>query len=1080
LEELRPTIGGVVHVRSRPYLVEEVVAPPGPGQSTLVRLSCLADDAIGERLEVFWEHEVDGRVVDPDAAWDRVDGRGFDEPRLFSAFLNTLRWQCVTATNPRLFQAPYRAGIEVKSFQLEPLRKALLMPRVNLFIADDTGAGKTIEAGLVTRELILRQKVRRIVVCAPPSVVRQWKEEMEQRFGLTFEIYDREFVARARQTRGYSVNPWTTHSRFVLSHALIRDEQYAAPLRTWLGDFSSGSLLILDEAHNAAPASGAKYAIDSHLTQAVRDLAHRFEHRLFLSATPHNGHSNSFAALLEILDPQRFCRGVPVKSPKLLDAVMVRRLKADLREIGQAFPKRHVLAIEITGLPPDTPELVLSAKLQEYRALRERRLSSATRRQRAAAALVVTSLQKRLLSSIDAFARTLGVHRKSVVRAAEEAGEIEAAELPLLAAPADADDERAELDEEQVDAEEEAEMEAASRATGGAAEEISAELRLLDEMIQIANAARYRRDPKLEWLIGWIRKELCPDLGRAGARWNDRRVLIFTEYADTKRYLQKHLEAAVAESERGEKRVDTFHGGIGDKRREEIKAAFNADPATHPLRILIATDAAREGVNLQNHCSELFHFDVPWNPGRMEQRNGRIDRTLQRQQDVYCRYFVLPQRVEDRVLDVLVKKTKTIHEELGSLTPVIARRADRVFEGGIRREEERTLLSQIDGLDRTEPARSAGEATIKEELESVRQRRAELTKQVALLDGMLTEARDWIGLDVRLFRDALSAALHATAHTELRPLDPEMAVREPEAARYVVPPLHDAPGVDIGWAETLDSLRKPQKKGQSKAEWRRDSPPRPVVFRDPRNLDGEVVHLHLEHRLVRRLLGRFLAQGFVDHDLKRVCIVRTRDPMPRVLVLGRLSLFGEHASRLHDQIITVTADWEDPDQRGRRKLRPLSAGDTREIMSLLNDALATPSLRDVPQSARDLLLASAGRDVRDLRQHLEKRAEAAARDAIEQLARRGEAEAKEMRRILEDQRKRIDERRRETPQLLLDFEGDNDAMRQLESDRRHWEKRLGELAIETEKEPERVRRSYEVKARRVEPVGVVYLWPVSR
>ncbi len=701
-----PTIGGVVHVRSRQYLVEDVVPPPAPGQSTLVRLSCLADDAMGERLEVLWEHEVDGRVVDPDAAWDRVDGRGFDEPRLFSAFLNTLRWQCVTATDPKLFQAPYRAGIEVKSFQLEPLRKALLMPRVNLFIADDTGSGKTIEAGLVTRELIMRQKVRRIVVCAPPSVVRQWKDEMEQRFGLTFEIYDREFVARARQTRGYSVNPWTTHSRFVISHALIRDEEYAAPLRTWLGDFCGGALLILDEAHNVAPASGAKYAIDSHLTQAIRDLADRFEHRLFLSATPHNGHSNSFAALLEILDKQRFCRGVPVKSPKLLDAVMVRRLKADLREIGQAFPKRHVLAVEIKGLPPDAPELLLSAKLQEYRMLREQRLASATKKQRAAAALVLTSLQKRLLSSIEAFARTLAVHRKSVVRAAAAADEVEPAELPLLAAPADADDERAALDEEQVEAEEDAEMAAASRATGGVAAEIAAELRLLDEMLEVANAARYRRDPKLEWIVAWIRKELCPDLGRLGAQWNSRRVLIFAEYGDTKRYHQKQLEAAVAGSDRAEERIDTYHGGIGEKRREAIKAAFNADPAKHPLRILIATDAAREGMNLQNHCNELFHFDIPWNPGRMEQRNGRIDRTLQRQKDVYCRYFVLPQRVEDRVLDVLVKKTKTIHEELGSLTPVIARRADRIFEGGIRQEDAGTLLSQLDSLDRPERVRS--------------------------------------------------------------------------------------------------------------------------------------------------------------------------------------------------------------------------------------------------------------------------------------------------------------------------------------------------------------------------------------
>ena len=111
---------------------------PAPADSPLVRLSCVEDDALGEPLEVLWDTEVDARVVGG-ANWEAIASRGFDEPHLFSAYLNTLRWNCVTSTNPRLFQAPYRAGIEVKAFQLEPLRKALLMPRVNLFIAAPSG-----------------------------------------------------------------------------------------------------------------------------------------------------------------------------------------------------------------------------------------------------------------------------------------------------------------------------------------------------------------------------------------------------------------------------------------------------------------------------------------------------------------------------------------------------------------------------------------------------------------------------------------------------------------------------------------------------------------------------------------------------------------------------------------------------------------------------------------------------------------------------------------------------------------------------------------------------------------------------
>ena len=141
--------GVVVNVRSRRYLVEDVTLPKN-GDLTRVALACLDDDAQGSQLTVLWEREVDASILSA-ATWDDVASHGFDKPRQFSAYLHTLRWNCVTSTDAELFQAPYRAGIEVKAYQLEPLRKALAMPRVNLFIADDVGLGKTIEAGLIIR-----------------------------------------------------------------------------------------------------------------------------------------------------------------------------------------------------------------------------------------------------------------------------------------------------------------------------------------------------------------------------------------------------------------------------------------------------------------------------------------------------------------------------------------------------------------------------------------------------------------------------------------------------------------------------------------------------------------------------------------------------------------------------------------------------------------------------------------------------------------------------------------------------------------------------------------------------------------
>ncbi len=693
-----PQPGQIVRARSRQYLVEDVVAPPVPGEDTVVRLACMDDDAQGESLDVLWEREIDAELV-VDAKWTRVVERGFDPPSTFAAYLNTLRWNCVTATNPKLFQAPYRAGIEVLAYQLEPLRKALLLPYVNLFIADDVGLGKTIEAGLVLRELMMRQKVRRVVVACPPSVVLQWRDELERRFGLRFVVYDRDFLLQKRRERGYGVNPFTTHTRFIISHALLRDEAHASLLRDWITnddhlrpEFREPALFILDEAHNAAPASGAKYAIDSKFTRIVRELAPLFEHRLFLSATPHNGHSNSFSSLLEILDSHRFCRGVKV-TPRHLDAVMVRRLKGDLREVAVEFPVRKIVQIDIDGLPETAPELVLAKLLDEYREVRESKVKDAAKSVRNAATIVLTALQKRLLSSVEAFARTLRVHRRAVERVHAERRAKEASsdvQLDLLDAP-DADDDRGDLPEDVLTEQQDDELDFASEELGVTQLE-SRERDLLARMTDVAESARGLADPRIKKLVEWIRSN-C--LGTDGHAWNERRVLIFTEYTDTKRYLEEQLRTLLAQTDDAERRIDTFHGGMDEDRREEVKRAFNARPTEHPLRILIATDAAREGVNLQNHCADLFHFDVPWNPSRMEQRNGRIDRKLQRAPEVRCHYFVYTQRPEDRVLEALVRKTQNIQAELGSLSQVLEARLARIVERGIRRASAEQLMGQI-------------------------------------------------------------------------------------------------------------------------------------------------------------------------------------------------------------------------------------------------------------------------------------------------------------------------------------------------------------------------------------------------
>jgi SNF2 family DNA or RNA helicase len=1062
--DIPPRIGEVVRVRSRRYLVEDVSPPPEPGDDTLVRLSCLEDDAEGEELQVLWERELDSARLD-EADWSKLRRGEFDPTKFFAAYYRTLRWNTVTSTDPNLFQAPYRAGIRLDAYQLEPLRKALLLPRVNLFIADDVGLGKTIEAGLVVRELLLRQRIRRIVVAAPPSVVYQWKEELDQRFGLTFVVLDRDYVRRMKVERGYAVNPWATHSRFVVSHRLLRDEEYAATLRDWLEGDHGDALLILDEAHNAAPASGARYAVDSQFTKSIRELAPLFEHRLFLSATPHNGHSNSFSALLEILDPQRFCRGVPVESAKQLEPVMVRRLKDDLRKLEGGFPVREVVEVPISGLAGDDAELVLPQLLDEYRQAREERLKDAAKSVQAASDLVLCSLQKRLLSSIEAFACTLKVHRDAfeahATKVAEGKSEVSLearanlAQLKLLASAPDADDDRADAKEDDVSAEEASAI-AAATAKGDVpapAVRFERERQLLARMTDVASAARSLPDARLRYLVAWTRAH------------KDRRVLIFTEYADTKRYLEKQLRAALTPGREADPLIATFHGGMTDEAREEVKRAFNAELSQHPLRVLIATDAAREGVNLQNNCADLFHFDVPWNPSRLEQRNGRIDRKLQRSPTVRCHYFVYEQRPEDRVLKALVQKTKTIRRELGSLAPVIERRLEDRLSAGFSRKDAERLADAIE-TERVDPER---EKAVHVELEAGRKRELELKEQIADLQDLLKKSSDWLHIDKDDLRQTISCGLELLGG---KPLQHEAAKDE-----YTLPAVVGRLEHDQSWLTTLDTLRPPRKRDQPLWDWRREAAIRPVVFTDPGTLDARTVQLHLEHRFVQRLLGRFKSQGFVYHDLARACVGVTDDPVPRIILLGRLSLYGQRASRLHDEILAVAARWMDVDVR-REPLKPYADSTLEKTLDLLDRMLSAEVAKELPTEVRARLGRGAARDLEELKAHLAAQASERRALAIDELRHRGEQEATDMCAILETQRARIEQTavKRDREQPRLDFDNER---RQFEADKRYWQRRLASLERELDAEPARIRQSYEVKAARFEPVGLVYLWPVT-
>jgi hypothetical protein len=197
----------------------------GQAPQHLVMLSSIEDDALGEELQVVWELEPGAHARERAAL---PAPTGFDAPRRLDAFLDAVRWGAVSSADVRRLQAPFRSGITIEDYQLDPVAWAIQMPRVSLLIADDVGLGKTIESGLVALELILRHRARKILVVCPAPLQVQWHDQMRDKFGLEFRIVDSELFRRLRRERGIHANPWTHFPRLITSIDFLKRDR---PLR---------------------------------------------------------------------------------------------------------------------------------------------------------------------------------------------------------------------------------------------------------------------------------------------------------------------------------------------------------------------------------------------------------------------------------------------------------------------------------------------------------------------------------------------------------------------------------------------------------------------------------------------------------------------------------------------------------------------------------------------------------------------------------------------------------------------------------------------------------------------------------
>ena len=427
------------------------------------------------------------------------------------------------------------------------------------------------------------------------------------------------------------------------------------------------------------------------------------------------------------------------------------------------------------------------------------------------------------------------------------------------------------------------------------------------------------------------------------------------------------------------------------------------------------------------------------------------------------------------MLDALVRKTGRIREELGSAGQVIEERvADRLAQGGIEMGRAEELAREIEAEDDVELlARARAEMDDEERVrfERVQREREELAKA-------LEASRERVGVDALDLHNVVAAALKRAEYD----LDKADSGAIGRVHTYLFDPNASAFAREFGWDDVFDDLRiRPRKRGERIGEWRRNAPIRKIAFEPPILPDGrdadDTVQVHLEHRLVRRLLSRFLSQGFQSR-LSRVSIIQGPGAQPRLVMMARLAVYGPAAARLHEEILTVTADWSEV---GRDHKRLRAHGEVSETKTLDQLERALRESRSAPPSTRAVIEPLIAKDIADLLPAIEKDAEERLAKVRRQLAQRAEDEAKSLQRLLEEQRDRIlkasREADRDDPNQFVLPGVLEEERRERAADRRHWKNRLERLEREIVDEPARVRASYEVRAHRLEPVGLVYLWP---
>lgn len=650
-----PREGMMAVVRNRRAMITGVQAFDAEDAGRFHMVEVEYTDGTGVESDTFlWEVEPGTDVLSP-ATLPNVASTPPMDPREFDAMVRAARWAALTPSLPfsGLAQdrpplaSPLYGAIHPEAYQLVPVLRALEMPRVALMLADAVGLGKTIQAGMVIRELMLRRRIRRVLVLCPALLRSQWRDEMAEKFALPFELVDRPKTLKLQRELGLDANPWRTHERIITSYDYLKQPDVLEQFRSAGEPGEDGrlkwDLLIVDEAHNLAPAA---FGADSDVSTMLQRISPWFEHRLFLSATPHNGHTRSFSGLLEALDPVRFTRKMELddEDRRRVSETVIRRLKSEINSCYTAlkeparFSERHVTALP--KLQFTKQERELHDALTEFRRALKAATKESSHENRTAANFAAEVLRKRLISGPWAFGQSWLALMEGI--AADDTATAATVSRVRDAAEDDTDD----------DLERESRQRHADKTVGAwlrqwkvkLAESIARVTRSVEAIgvshvpaeidpstrtkEVVARAAKVKADARLMALETLLDEQL-----RSGGEWRaDERIVIFSEYLATLEYVSARLRAKYGDGPW----LLQMYGGMNDHDRDAVKKAFN-DPRGS-ARILVATDAAGEGLNLQRAARTMLHWDIPWNPSRMEQRNGRLDRHGQKR-DVFIYHF---------------------------------------------------------------------------------------------------------------------------------------------------------------------------------------------------------------------------------------------------------------------------------------------------------------------------------------------------------------------------------------------------------------------------------------------------------